>query len=112
VGPRAGLDMYEKSRPHRGSIPGPSSPYPIAISTELSRLHYKESTGHFLEQRDPKIFGHETILVFIYTDGKNESEKQYNKIKYINNIFTDDFPNVMFKLRYGFYCLPLCAVAS
>jgi hypothetical protein len=26
VGPRAGLDMCEKSRPHRDSIPGPSSP--------------------------------------------------------------------------------------
>ena len=26
VGPRAGLDGYEKSRLHRDSIPGPSSP--------------------------------------------------------------------------------------
>jgi hypothetical protein len=26
VGPRAGLDVCEKSRPHRDSIPGPSSP--------------------------------------------------------------------------------------
>jgi hypothetical protein len=26
VGPRAGLDVYEKSRPHRDSIPRPSSP--------------------------------------------------------------------------------------
>jgi hypothetical protein len=26
VGPRAGLDVCEKSRPHRYSIPGPSSP--------------------------------------------------------------------------------------
>jgi hypothetical protein len=26
VGPRAGLDGGEKSRPHRDSIPGPSSP--------------------------------------------------------------------------------------
>jgi hypothetical protein len=26
VGPRAGLDVCEKSRPHRHSIPGPSSP--------------------------------------------------------------------------------------
>jgi hypothetical protein len=26
VGPRAGLDGCEKSRPHRDSIPGPSSP--------------------------------------------------------------------------------------
>jgi hypothetical protein len=26
VGPRTGLDVCEKSRPHRDSIPGPSSP--------------------------------------------------------------------------------------
>jgi hypothetical protein len=26
VGPRAGLDVCEKSRPHRDSIPGPPSP--------------------------------------------------------------------------------------
>jgi hypothetical protein len=35
VGPRAGLDVCEKSRPHRDSIPGPSSPLPVAIPTEL-----------------------------------------------------------------------------
>jgi hypothetical protein len=35
VGRRAGLDMCGKSRPHRDSIPGPSSPYPVAIPTEL-----------------------------------------------------------------------------
>jgi hypothetical protein len=35
VGPRAGLDRCEKSRPHRDSIPGPSIPYPVAIPTEL-----------------------------------------------------------------------------
>jgi len=35
VGPRAGLDRYGKSRLHRDSIPGPSSPYPVAIPTTL-----------------------------------------------------------------------------
>ena len=35
VGPRAGLDMRGKSRLHRDSIPGPSSPQPVAIPTEL-----------------------------------------------------------------------------
>ena len=35
MGPRAGLDRCGKSRPHRDSIPGPSSPYPVAIPTEL-----------------------------------------------------------------------------
>jgi hypothetical protein len=28
VGRRAGLDKWEKSRPHRDSVPGPSSPIP------------------------------------------------------------------------------------
>ena len=35
---RAGLDWYGKSHPHRDSIPGPSSPYRVAIPTELSLL--------------------------------------------------------------------------
>jgi hypothetical protein len=35
VGPRAGLDRCGKSLPHRDSIPGPSSPKPVAIPTEL-----------------------------------------------------------------------------
>ena len=35
VGPRPGLDRCGKSRPHRDSIPGPSSPKPVAIPTEL-----------------------------------------------------------------------------
>ena len=37
MGPRAGLDGCGKSRPHRDSIPGPSSPQEVAIPTELSR---------------------------------------------------------------------------
>ena len=35
VGPRAGLDRCGKSRPHRDSIPGPSSPERVAIPTTL-----------------------------------------------------------------------------
>jgi hypothetical protein len=35
VGPRAGLDRCGKSRPHRDSIPRPSSPQPVAIQIEL-----------------------------------------------------------------------------
>src|SRR5215510_8248715 len=35
VGPTAGLDVCEKSRPQRDSIPGPSIPQPVAIPTEL-----------------------------------------------------------------------------
>jgi len=37
VGPRAGLDGCEKSHPYRNSIPGPSSPYRVAIPNEVSR---------------------------------------------------------------------------
>jgi hypothetical protein len=33
VGPRTGLDVFKKSRPHRDSIPGPSSPQSVAIPT-------------------------------------------------------------------------------
>ena len=37
VGPTAGLDGCGKSRPHRDSIPGTSSPLQVAIPTEVSR---------------------------------------------------------------------------
>lgn len=35
--PMAGLEVYGKSRPHRDSKPGPSSPYHVAMTTEPSR---------------------------------------------------------------------------
>ena len=38
VSSKAGLNMCGKSRPHRDSIPGPSSPQRVAIPTELPRL--------------------------------------------------------------------------
>jgi hypothetical protein len=38
VGPRAGLDVCEKSHPHRDSITGPSSPQSVATPTELPGL--------------------------------------------------------------------------
>jgi hypothetical protein len=43
VGPRAGLDAMEKINILRlpGIEPGPSSPYPVAIPTELSRVDKK-----------------------------------------------------------------------
>jgi hypothetical protein len=50
VGPRAGLDVCEKSRPHRDSIPGLSSPYSVAIPTELSwPLRHMDSMESFGE---------------------------------------------------------------
>jgi hypothetical protein len=36
VGPRAGLDGFGKSLPDQNSIPGSSSPYSVAIATDLS----------------------------------------------------------------------------
>jgi hypothetical protein len=41
VGPRADLDVVEKRKilPLVGIEPGPFSPLPVAIPTELSRLH-------------------------------------------------------------------------
>jgi len=36
MGPRAGLDRCGKSHPHWDSIPGPSSPWPVTVPTELS----------------------------------------------------------------------------
>ena len=35
LGPWVGLDRCRKSRPHRDSIPGPPSPWPVAIPTTL-----------------------------------------------------------------------------
>ena len=43
VGPRAGLDRCAKSRPHRDSIPGSSSPQPVAIPTTLPGPHIKQT---------------------------------------------------------------------
>jgi hypothetical protein len=46
VGPRAGLDGCGKSRSHRDSIPGLSSPYWVATSTELSRPTHIHTNTH------------------------------------------------------------------
>ena len=35
MGRRVGLDRCGKSHPHRDSIPGPSSPQPVVLPTEL-----------------------------------------------------------------------------
>ena len=52
VGPRAGLDRCGKSRFYRDSIPGTSSPQPVAIPTELSRSTHS-SLYVFLISRQP-----------------------------------------------------------
>jgi hypothetical protein len=56
MGPRASLDVCEKSRPHRDSIPGPSSSYSVAKPTKLPGPIYiyiywitmkKDAASHF-----------------------------------------------------------------
>jgi hypothetical protein len=45
VGRRAGLDVCEKSRPHRDSIPGPSSPLSVSVPSELHGPHSWRGNG-------------------------------------------------------------------
>jgi hypothetical protein len=55
VGPRASLDVCEKSRPHRDSIPGPSSPWSVAIPTELSNPLALVRSHHILHVSRLKV---------------------------------------------------------
>ena len=53
VGPREGLDGCGKSRPHRNSIPGQSSPQRVATPTELSSQRcYMTYITLLIEQRE------------------------------------------------------------
>ena len=47
VGPRAGLDGCGKSRPHRDSIPGATSPQGVTIPTELSGKQKNSDINEF-----------------------------------------------------------------
>ena len=53
VGPRAGLDRCGKSRFHRDSIPGPSSPQPVAITTTLPGPYYVLGEWRKLHNEEP-----------------------------------------------------------
>jgi hypothetical protein len=44
VGPRVRLDGCEKSRPHRDSIPGPSSPQSVAINSSTVYVYKLQNT--------------------------------------------------------------------
>jgi hypothetical protein len=55
VGPRAGLDECGKFRPHRDSIPGPSSPWRIAIPTALPGPQLKKVTQPLLVSLSVKV---------------------------------------------------------
>jgi len=75
VSTRPSLNGCGKSRPHRDSFPGPSTPYRVAIPTELSRpicyfdtimmsvvrkeiwLTSDKNTGHFM--------GRPIVLIFL-----------------------------------------------
>ena len=46
VSPRAGLDESEKSRQHSDSIPGPPSPWRVAIWTDVSRSIFCKTVNY------------------------------------------------------------------
>jgi len=50
VGARAGLDRCGKSRPHRDSIPGLSSPKQVAIPTTLSQSRQSSIPVNYIIQ--------------------------------------------------------------
>ena len=69
VGLRDGLDRCGESRPHRDSIPGPSSPQRVAIPTTLSGpqilvLNFHIYIGYFWMSRE--FFFFVKLLVFCY----------------------------------------------
>jgi hypothetical protein len=57
VGPRAGLGVCGKSRPHRDSIHGPSIPQRVAILTELSRHAFSMVTLTVMLGTSSRIMG-------------------------------------------------------
>ena len=65
MGPRAGLDGCGNLAPHRDSIPVPSSPYRLAIPSEVSRpptfTDGKYITGTFFIE-----FIYETYIAFTF----------------------------------------------
>jgi hypothetical protein len=46
VGRRTGVDVCEKSRPHRDSIPEPTNPQPVAVSSYINVPTGLRPTGH------------------------------------------------------------------
>jgi hypothetical protein len=69
VGPRAGLDACEKSRPHRDSILGPSSPLSFAIPIETLDPRMIDVFSDFLKAvliRSEKIFSVWEALSFYF----------------------------------------------
>jgi len=54
VGPRTGLGLCGKTRPHWDSIPGPTSPKRVVIPTELSRLTSSRYADNSLSYQEGK----------------------------------------------------------
>jgi len=68
VGRRAGLDGCGKSCPHRDSIPRPSIPSRVAITTELSRPTTRSKHDFILQIKPATCFGGFMLLITeIYT---------------------------------------------
>jgi hypothetical protein len=63
VGSRAGLDVCEKSRPHRDSIPGLSSPSSFAIPTELPGPQTEMSTRNISWGKGGRCVGLTNLLL-------------------------------------------------
>ena len=87
MGPMAGLEGYGKSRPHRHSVPGPSSPQGVALPTELS-----QPTACFVKH----FFFSEGIqkLVSRWTKGENDATVQTQILLQL------------YKRVHSGYCLP------
>ena len=97
VGPRARLDGCGKSHPHRDSIPGPTSPWPVAVPFPLSQLISRLSTYvHWLYLKVdglniPSLWAHKTFYS-VYLQVVNNAA---SRARLAENI-------VIFAKEYGF----------
>ena len=83
MGPRAGLDRCGKSRPHRDSLPRPSSPWPVAISTELlgplHRIGNKCFSGYLVKYALYLKFFQTLLCVWWPTASTNDDVTTFKK---------------------------------
>jgi hypothetical protein len=99
VGPRAGLDVCEKSRTTpfpRNSIPGPSSPQPVAIPTELSQPTSLISTN--IKSASPTCCG-----TCVPPSGRTHC--QFLKTKCYNNVVIYGFLGLQQLRRRSWFCV-------
>ena len=62
-GPRAVLKVCGKPRPHRDSIPGPSNPGRVCISTTLSRPTNTTAMSHLCFMFTEESYVHPSVVV-------------------------------------------------